>query len=102
VGENVIIVGIDGWLPSDIKSGLGRYIVLSCIDPATGEHFTATTGSPYVITRALRLAELGALPVEVRVVELESKSNPNQSSLWIVAAKARPATPVTNGTSADA
>lgn len=102
VGQTVIVNGIDGWLPSDIKGGLGRYVVLSCTDPETGERFTATTGSPYVITRALRLAELDALPQLVRVVELESKSNPNQSSLWIVAAKPAPTAPAANGAASNA
>lgn len=88
VGETLLLVAISGWLPSDIKTGLGRYVVLDCVLVRTGEHITCTTGSPYVITAAVRAMELGALPVKVKVVELESRSNPSQGSLWLVSAPA--------------
>jgi hypothetical protein len=83
-GKVLTLLAVAGALPSAYKTGPSRFIVVDCIDNETGGRFSATCGSPYVISRALRLAELGLLPAQVRVVELESTANPGQSSLWLV------------------
>lgn len=85
-GRVVTLHGILGALPSSKKGPLNRYVVLDVEDEATGERGAASTGSLYVVARALRLLELDAYPVKVRVVELESTANPGQSSLWITKA----------------
>lgn len=85
-GKVIIVDGLAGCLPSTKKGPLSRYIVLECTDPETGEHFAATSGGTYVVAAALRAAEQGLYPITVRVVELESASNPGQTSLWLVKA----------------
>jgi hypothetical protein len=84
VGRVIELVAVAGVLPSRYDSGLSRYVVMDIVDPDTGEKVSVTVGSTYIISRALKLAQLGALPCKVRVLELESASNPGQSSLWIV------------------
>ncbi len=83
VGKVVILTGIIGILPSTFHPG-DYYIILEAAIPGTGSVVTLTTGSPYVAARAVKCAQMGWLPRPVRVVELESQSNPGQSSLWIV------------------
>ncbi|WP_343576706.1 hypothetical protein [Mycobacterium sp.] len=83
VGQVVTLERVAGALPSTYTTGPTRYIILDVTPETTGTPMSVTCGSPYVISRAIRLAELGALPTRVRVLELESASNPGQSSLWI-------------------
>ena len=83
VGRVVILTGIIGILPSNYHAG-DYYIILEAKVPGTGAVITLTTGSPYVAARAVKCQREGWLPRPVRVVELESQSNPGQSSLWIV------------------
>ena len=83
VGKVIILTGILGILPSTFHEG-DFYIILEARVPGTGAVITLTTGSPYVAARAVKCAQMGWLPRAVRVVELESASNPGQSSLWIV------------------
>lgn len=83
-GEVVSILGISGCLPSRHKGGLSRYLVLDLERETTGEKVSVTCGSPYVVSRVFRLAELGALPARVRVLALDSSANPGQTSLWLV------------------
>ena len=85
-GSVIILNAVAGCLPSKMKSGLSRYVVLDCTDPETGEQFAATTGSLYAASAALRAQEAGLLPQTLRVVELESASNPGQTSVWLVKA----------------
>jgi hypothetical protein len=85
-GSVIILNAVAGCLPSKMKSGLSRYVVLDCTDPETGESFAATTGSLYAVAAALRAAAAGLLPQRLRVVELESASNPGQTSVWLVKA----------------
>ena len=85
-GSVIIVNKVVGCLPSKMKSGLSRYVVLDCTDPDTGENFAATTGSLYATAAALKAAEQGLLPQALRVVELESASNPGQTSVWLVKA----------------
>ena len=85
-GRVIIVNAVAGCLPSKMKSGLSRYVVLDCTDPETGEAFAATTGSMYAVAAALRAAAAGLLPQRLRVVELESASNPGQTSVWLVKA----------------
>ncbi len=86
-GREIILEDVVGCLPSSAKGGLSRYLVLDCTDPYTGVRFAATTGGTYTVSAALRAKELGLLPLRVRVVELESASNPGQTSVWLVAVK---------------
>ncbi|MHB8506286.1 MAG: hypothetical protein ACYDEN_11330 [Acidimicrobiales bacterium] len=83
VGRVITITGVAGALPSRYDTGLSRYLVVDVEDETTGTKGVVTVGSPFVAARVLRLVELGALPARVRVVELESASNPGQASLWI-------------------
>ena len=85
-GKVIVVNAVAGCLPSNKKGALSRYLVLDCVDPETGEAFAATTGSLYACSAALRAAEVGALPATLRVVELESASNPGQTSVWLVRA----------------
>jgi hypothetical protein len=79
----VYLVAVTGALLSTYDTGPTRYITLDIADPDTEEHHTVTTGSPYVMARAFKLSEMGALPCLVRVLALESKNNPGRTSLWI-------------------
>jgi len=83
VGKVVILTGIIGILPSTFHEG-DFYIILEARIPGTGAVVTLTTGSPYVAARAVKCQREGWLPRAVRVLELESASNPGQTSLWIV------------------
>ena len=83
-GQVIVVNKVAGCLPSTRNGTLSRYIVLECTNPATGEQFVATTGSIYAVTAALKANELGLLPIQLRVLELESASNPGQTSLWLV------------------
>jgi hypothetical protein len=85
-GHVIILNDIIGCLPSTKKGPLSRYVVLDCTDTLTGEQFVATTGSLYAASAALRAKEAGILPQKLKVVELESASNPGQTSLWLVKA----------------
>jgi len=85
-GSVIILNKVVGCLPTKMKSGLSRYVVLDCTDPDTGEVFAATTGSLYAVAAALKAAEQGLLPQRLRVVELESAANPGQTSVWLVKA----------------
>ena len=83
-GQVLRVDRIAGVLPSTYQTGPTRYVVIDCVPDTTGEPVSITCGSPYVMTRLFRAAELDAFPVRVRVIALESVSNPGQSSLWIV------------------
>jgi hypothetical protein len=85
-GRTIVVHDILGCLPSTMKTGPSRYIVLDCTDTESGERLTTTTGSVYAVGTALRYWEMGWFPATFRVVELESASNPGQSSLWLVKA----------------
>lgn len=82
VGELLTITGVLGIAPSTLKTG-GYYIIFEATE-RDGSILTLTTGSPYAASRIAVLHHKGWLPRTVRVVELESASNPGQSSLWIV------------------
>ena len=83
-GRVITLEAVVGCLPSTKRGALTRYLVLSCTDNETGERVTLTTGSLYAATAALRAHELGLLPAQLRVLELESVANPGQTSLWLV------------------
>jgi hypothetical protein len=85
-GKKLVVYGVAGALPSQLKTGPSRYIVLDCADPETGERFSVTTGGAYAMATALKYWEAGWYPERFRVVELESASNPGQTSLWLVKA----------------
>lgn len=82
VGEVLTITQVLGIAPSALAGG-GYYIIFEATKP-DGEILTLTTGSQFAASRIAMLAAKGWLPRTIRVVELESTSNPGQSSLWIV------------------
>lgn len=82
-GTVIRLESVDGILPSTIRPG-DWFVLLSIANPATGEIRTATTGSAYAAATAVKLQAEGHLPRYLRVVELASKSNPGQASLWLV------------------
>jgi len=90
-GEPFWLEGIEGALPSTIKGSTNDlYYLLSC-HWDDGRAFTATTGSKFCITRAIRWDELDALPRRVMSLLLEGKRDPTRSSLWLVDAPLRAA-----------
>lgn len=83
-GEPFYLVGIEGFLPSNLKDHEDEVYALLTCRRDDGTQFTASTGSKFAITRAIRMDELGLLPRRVVAVSLESKNDPNRSSLWLV------------------
>jgi hypothetical protein len=85
-GEPFWLQGIDFFTFSQVKGHeADLYAYLNCYWD-NGAGFTVTTGSPFVITRVHRLAELQVLPRRVMSILVESKRNQGQASLWIVEA----------------
>lgn len=82
-GEVIVITGVRGIMPSTIK-GQDYYLVFEAIVKEGDGPVTLTTGSPYAAGAIVKLAKEGWLPRPVRVVSLESASNPGQASLWVV------------------
>lgn len=64
------------------------YVYLNC-HWDDGRGFQGTTGSPFLMSRAVRLAQVQALPRRVMSVLVESRRNAGQASLWIVDAPER-------------
>lgn len=83
VGQIVILRELVGIMPSAIREG-DWYVVLEAANVVTGQVITLTSGSVYVVAAAAKMHRQGWLPRPVRIVELESASNPGQSSLWLV------------------
>lgn len=83
VGKVLVITDVTGIMPSKLRDG-DYYAVVEAIDEATGRPLTLTTGSPYAGGRLAVAKARGWLPRRMRVLELESASNPGQSSLWVV------------------
>jgi hypothetical protein len=88
-GEPFYLLGIEGRLLSNIKGHEDEFYYLLSCRWDDGRHFTASTGSRFCITRAIRWDELGALPRRVMSVLLESKRDATRSSLWLVDAPLR-------------
>lgn len=86
-GKVITITGVVGILPS-AHAGASHYLVFEAITKPTGEIETLTTGSPYAASRIVKCYKEGWLPRRMRVLELESTSNPGQSSLWVTDAGA--------------
>ena len=82
-GKVITIVGVVGIMPSAIKTS-DFYLIFEARTKVGGGVETLTTGSPYAASRIIKCAAEGWLPRRVLVMELESTSNPGQSSLWIV------------------
>ena len=88
-GVPFMLCGIDGLLLSTVKGHEGEpYMLLRCATE-DGVVFTATTGSKFAMTVAMRWDELGVLPRRARSLELANKSDPSTSSLWLVDAPRR-------------
>ena len=85
-GEPFWLMGISFFTYSQVKDRENDlYVYLDCYWD-DGRGFSATTGSPFVISRVHRLSELGVLPRRVMSILVESRRNSGQSSLWIVEA----------------
>jgi hypothetical protein len=86
VGRQLIVNDVAGVLPSTRQGPLSRYVILDITDPDTGERANVTTGGIYAVATALKYWGSGWLPCRFKVVELESQSNPGQTSIWLVKA----------------
>ena len=53
------------------ENGIGVFAVLDCVDNTTGEVLAVTCGSANVMAQAGKLAQLGALPADVKILESE-------------------------------
>lgn len=86
VGQIITITDVLGILPS--AYGEGRYYIVFTATEADGKApITLSTGSPYAASRIAAAKAKGFLPRRVRVIELESASNPGQASLWVTDAQ---------------
>jgi len=83
-GEPFTLLGIDGVLESTIKGQEGRLYLRLRAARDDGTTFQVTTGSDYAMARAIALDKALCLPRRVCAVEVESKSDPSRTSLWIV------------------
>jgi hypothetical protein len=102
VGEPFYLVGIKGWLHSQLKGKEEERYLMIDAGRDDGTRFTVTTGSPFASARALQLAKLDQLPRRVKAVELENKRSPGTFSLWIVDAPLPRTTPAINAVATDA
>ena len=82
-GKVLTFTDVTGILPSQIRQG-DYYCIVEAIDEGSGQRLTLTTGSPYAGGRLAVAKAKGWLPRRMRVLEMESASNPGQSSLWVV------------------
>jgi len=82
-GKVLLFTAVTGILPSGIRPG-EYYCIVEATDERTGQSLTLTTGSPYAGGRLAVAQAKGWLPRRMRVLEMESASNPGQSSLWVV------------------
>jgi hypothetical protein len=83
VGKPLQILTVDACMPSTFRRG-DVYVFGTMRTEPGGAVKTWSTGSPYAGGRAAQAQRLGLLPRWLRPVELESASNPGQSSLWLV------------------
>ena len=83
VGQIIIPTAVVGIMPSKYTTG-AYYLVFEAITDPERPPATLSTGSPYAASRIATAAAKGWLPRRMRVLELESASNPGQSSLWVV------------------
>jgi hypothetical protein len=83
-GEPFWLEGITGLLPSTMEESAGKYYALYRCAWDDGRKFTATSGSPYVFFRAARCDEMGWLPRRMVSLLVQSKTNVNRWSLWVV------------------
>lgn len=72
------------WNRSDIEGGLPIYAVMDCVDE-DGQPFVVTCGGIRVMAQVSRLAELGALPALVRILESERPTAQGFRPLRLVA-----------------
>lgn len=73
-------------LKSSFEEGPGVFGIFQCARPDDGSVFVATCGSQNVMAQALRLRELGALPVMVKCEQSERPSAAGYHPLWLTAA----------------
>lgn len=95
-GETIILEGVIAISPSAIDPS-AYYLIFEARRSPGGAIETMTTGSPFAAGRIVKCAREGWLPRAVRVLQLESASNPGQASLWVVDAE-----PTVKGTDGDA
>lgn len=86
VGSVITLLDVHGIMPSTIR---GReddyYLVFDAVHDGVVKTFT--TGSQFAGARIVKCAREGWLPRTVRVVNLDSATNPGQKSLWVVDAE---------------
>ncbi len=83
VGQIITVTGVLGIMPSKYANTPYYLVFLAILGDETVPS-TLSTGSPYAASRIATLCARGWAPRRVRVLELESASNPGQSSLWVV------------------
>jgi len=88
-GEVIEVLGVTGIMPSTIREG-DYYLLFEAIIEPGKPPTTLTTGSPYAAGRIAKCHREGWLPRFMRVLQLDSATNPGQSSLWVVDAQPKP------------
>lgn len=73
---------------SSFKEGPGIFVILDIELTKTGEHKVVTTGATNVVAQIAKAVGGGWLPFACKVVETQSKSNPERKIQWLVAAEA--------------
>jgi len=95
-GQVITLESVIAISPSGIREG-DYYLIFEARRTPGGPIETMTTGSPFAAGRIVKCAREGWLPRQVRILQLESASNPGQSSLWVVDAE-----PTVKGTDGNA
>lgn len=72
---------------STIADSIGVYMLLDAVMLDTGEEVVITTSAAKVMVKAGRLAELGALPRDVKIIEARAGEPGRSAPLTLVAAK---------------
>ena len=85
-GDVIEVTNVTGIMPSTLRPG-DYYLIFEAIIKPGAPPTTLTTGSPYAAGRIAKCYREGWLPRFMRVVQLESSTNPGQSSLWVVDAQ---------------
>ena len=78
VDQRLIVRGIRK-AASEFAGGLPWFLILDCVDPATGETISTTTGAVAVVAQLVRAFGMGWLPLEVVV---RRASRPSKSGYY--------------------
>jgi hypothetical protein len=87
IGREIIIHDVRAGL-SSFKEGPGIFCLVDVETKKTGQHSIATTGASNVVAQLAKAFAAGWLPFSCRVVEVQSKTNPERKIQWLVSADA--------------